>query len=119
MCEIDDLDPCEVWSETTRRAAKAHVCDCCGGSIRPGDPYIRHFDVFDHSTASEKLCCACSNSRKIFCEAHFGGRSCSPSNLIELLRDCFAENGDPRWGKMLEAMNLRKELRNTESKQEI
>lgn len=91
MCSID-LDRCEVWSETPRKARKPHGCNGCGIVIVPGQPYLVHFNIYDGDPTREAMCFACWCAREQFADAH--GQSIAPSILIEMLRECIGENDD-------------------------
>jgi hypothetical protein len=91
MCSLDDLEYASVWHETKLRARKHYKCNTCGGAIRPGDHYIRHFDVSDGEPTRERCCLPCEESRAAFRKAHHGGFS--PSNHADELVDCI-ENAD-------------------------
>lgn len=91
MCSLD-LDPCAVWSETPRRARRAHECTACGVAIQPGEAYLSHFSVFEGCPSTEKMCFACWLARGQFAEAH--GQSFPPSALLEQLHDCIGANDD-------------------------
>lgn len=89
MCSISGLERSQVWSETERRARKAHDCDCCGGRIKPGETYIKHFSVYDGIATSEKVCMPCHEARDEFCLKHnFVG---IPSRFGFDLQDCVGE----------------------------
>lgn len=92
MCELD-LEPCEVWSETPRRAAKEHVCGGCRQVIRKGDAYLSHFHVFEGEASTERLCFVCWWVRKLFARTH---GYAAPSALYELIQDCIAD-GEDAW----------------------
>ncbi len=106
MCEIGDLDACDVWREGAARARKPATCACCRGAINPGDPYLSHFSVFEGDSTFEKMCWLCWLAREDFNEAHRFG-SCCPGTFKDLLVDCFAHDTDPKWGLMLVAMDAR------------
>jgi hypothetical protein len=46
MC-YDDFDAAEVWTETPRRARKAHKCDECAGVILVGRRYVECSGIQD------------------------------------------------------------------------
>ena len=108
MCQIE-LEPCEVWIETERRARKAHRCSCCAGGIPSGALYTVHFSVQDGEAVPEQLCGACADARGAFARAH-GEVVPTPSYFPTLLWECIAE-GDPesetRWRPMLDAIRAR------------
>lgn len=55
-----DIDgTCSVWEQRQHRARKQHCCDACGETIRIGDVYTAHFDVFEGETRSVKRCARC------------------------------------------------------------
>lgn len=104
-----------MWSETERRARKAHRCTSCMGAIQPGTRYTVHFSKYDGETTSEKLCAQCRDSRQDFADAH-GGMLPLPSYFPTLLRECIAEGDEEserRWKPMLEALTLRGAVRGT------
>lgn len=116
MCDIGDLEPCEVWSERTVKARKSHVCSCCGGAINPGEHYTKHFSVYEGDVTSEKMCSHCTEASEEFMEVHHT-RGC-PSYMPDLISDCIHEEelyGDTemaaKWQKVQDAMEARKEAR--------
>jgi hypothetical protein len=127
MCQID-LEPCEVWQETHRRARKSHVCHCCGGSIDSGEVYIVHFSVSDGEVTTEKMCALCDLAAADF-QQHHKTRS-NPSYMRELLEECLVDEVGYRsvyiddeetrqlmsataakWKRYLDEMNERREAR--------
>lgn len=115
MCEIDtsDWEPCAVWDERQVRARKAHLCDCCGGDISPGEHYLRHFSVADGSANSEKCCASCRQLRDDFGKEHHV--TTFPGGLRYLLEEC-ADYGEDdantaRWREALVAMDARRAAR--------
>lgn len=46
MCDTD-MDPCDVWNETTQKARKSHRCDECGLPVTPGRLYVRVGSLYD------------------------------------------------------------------------
>ncbi len=110
MCVIE-LDPCYMWSESERRARKAHRCSCCAGPIHPGERYLVHFSIFEQGDEpkSEKCCAWCRDARGAFSHAH-DEMLPLPSYFPTLLRDCIAD-GDPasesQWKPMLSALEAR------------
>lgn len=95
MCELYDLEPCTVWSETVHRARKQYECVGCGAAILPGDSYLRHFDVHDGYANSERACAACWWDLEDFGQHH--GQRMAPSNLEEMLSDCYGEESRGYW----------------------
>jgi hypothetical protein len=91
MCNID-LEPCEVWSETWRNAAKPHKCDCCHGPIVMGSRYVKFFMLFDGDPRSEKMCELCAKAMGEFA-AHDGHMKTMPSGFDDLLIECI-HDGD-------------------------
>ena len=106
MCDID-LEPCEVWRETRRRARKAHRCSCCRVEIPAGEMYCDHFSVYEGDGRREKLCLVCHADRERFADAH-GGMICMPDHLPDMLADCIAEGdeeSEQMWKPMLDRIN--------------
>ena len=101
MCDIN-LDPCDVWRESHRKARKEHVCSCCRRAIRPGETYLVHFSVFEGDARTQKCCAECDRDRDVFAEAH-GGTLSEPSYFGVLLGECIGEgdDNDERWRPML------------------
>lgn len=90
MCDVNLDDACSVWAETNvKRARKAHGCDCCGGSIRPGDSYKRIGMVFDGTASTERECRLCGVMMAMFKAMH--RQWMSPSGMRELLHECIAD----------------------------
>lgn len=108
MCAID-LEPSEVWQQTwIKRARKDHSCDSCGRTIRAGEPYERHFSVYEGTPHAEKVCAECYADREEFFRAH--DTVGIPSQFADLLNDCIAdgdEESDQRWRPMLDALKQR------------
>jgi hypothetical protein len=108
VCYIE-LESCEVWDETKRRARKAHRCSCCKGPIAPGDTYLVHFSVYDGAITSDKCCGRCEEARGEFGDAH-ESMIPTPSYFPYLLADCIAEGdeeSETKWRPMLEAILAR------------
>ena len=112
MCSID-LDPASLWNEREVRARKQHTCDCCGGLIRPGSVYVRHFSICDGDVTIEKCCAPCKAARVEFAAAD-GHMMGTPSYSMEMLRECVAEafsedltDEDKRWRVLLSGMRRR------------
>jgi hypothetical protein len=90
MCEVNIDETCTVWNETIiKRARKAHVCDCCGGGIQPGDSYKLIAMVFEGTADSEKECQFCGLMMVLFKRLH--RQYMSPSGMSELLAECMAD----------------------------
>lgn len=93
MCEID-LEPADVFLDTSHKARKEHRCACCGGPIARGERYLRHFQVFEGTAISERCCAACAADREAFADADGHGFS-APSYFPEMLSNCiFFDDGD-------------------------
>ena len=108
MCYIE-LETCEVWSETERKARKAHTCSCCRGPIAPGERYVVHFSVLDGDATSEKSCLACHAARMEFGDAHESAPQ--PSYFPTLLRECIVSgegDSEAKWRPVLEAIEARR-----------
>lgn len=113
MCDID-LEPCDLWSEKQVKARKPHTCSCCGGAIKPGELYTKHFSKFEGDTTSEKACSACQAMRDEFLEIH--KTVGNPGYMEDALRDCIEmeeyEGNDAmakKWRGELDAMSVRRE----------
>lgn len=108
MCEVSDLEGCDVWSERVVKARKKHRCSACRAMIEPGSPYGKHFSVYDGSITSEAICADCWFSRQQFEDEHQIG--IVPSYLIEFLRDCIIDNRDhnDKWRPVLAGVLKRK-----------
>lgn len=124
MCEININETCSVWTEThVKHARKEHVCDCCGGVIKPGDPYTKIFMVFEGDASTENECQPCTAMMVLFKAMH--GSWMSPSGMRPLLDECIAEEqtyDEERdeyvpagpgawWAVALEEMDKRREAR--------
>lgn len=59
MCEISD-GKCPVWKDEKRKARKDHRCVACGETIRRGDTYEKHVDIFDGYVTDIKRCLRCA-----------------------------------------------------------
>lgn len=110
MCSVGELDPCDVWSEHVVTARKTHECDACDTLIRPGEPYLRHFDLYEGTASNEKMCAACWCIREAFSQAH--GVTYQPSSLIQFLGECVLDNDDPEdpWRPLLAAVKRRQRV---------
>jgi hypothetical protein len=113
MCQVEFEDNCGVWSETTITARKAHVCDCCGGPIKPGQKYLKHFSVHDGYPTSEKCCAPCQRVRAEFLKVH--QTVGTPGSMSPLLDECIDSERDEgntkmvaKWRRALGAMAKRK-----------
>lgn len=109
MCSISEPDDyCQVWNWTARTARKTHRCDCCGGTIRPGERYSVLHSLYDGHWDTEKMCVPCDAAEREFGAAH-GDISLSPSGFAQALRECVDEEDpeDARWLPVLEAMRAR------------
>lgn len=107
MCFVD-LDPCEVWRETERKARKPHRCSCCKAAINPGQLYLVHFNVFEGTVTNEKMCLPCRDDRKEFADGH-GGTLCSPGSLVQMVGECIGEgDDDDRWRNLLKRIKGRR-----------
>lgn len=109
MCSID-LEPCSLWKEKEVTARKQHQCTCCGGSIFPKEPYIRHFSVFEGEASMEKCCMPCFAVGKEFLKSH--GMRGTPSFMRTLLQECIEYEEDDgemaeRWRACLKEMDQR------------
>lgn len=94
MCSLD-LEPCSVWRERVHVARKVRNCNSCGQVIRPGDPYLSHFDVFEGEANHEAACFVCWGVRQQFADAH--GQSFAPSMLDDQLWACIDGDGESEW----------------------
>ena len=106
MCHVD-LEPCEVWRETKRRARKPHVCDCCEGRIRVGEQYVSHFSVFEGEATTEKMCAKCEAMSVEFQNDH--GQRGTPGSMRALLEECidYGDEDSAKWKRHLANMNRR------------
>lgn len=108
MCVID-LEPSDVWRETTRKARKEHVCSSCRGVILQNDVYLEHFSLFEGYPTRAKMCSLCHRDRAVFSAAH-SQMLCTPIYFPDALEECIHdgdEESDLRWRPMLEAMRGR------------
>jgi len=60
MCAIDDADPADVWSETTRRAAKPHTCEECSRCIQIGEQHLYVSCLYDGHWSTFRTCAHCA-----------------------------------------------------------
>ena len=98
MCVIE-FEPCEVWTETPRKARKMHRCSCCFATIPLGEAYRAIFAVDEEGKLYEKSCGLCGAARDEFAEAH-DGQSPNPSCFQSVLADCISdgdEESETRW----------------------
>ena len=54
---------CQQLRDSYHRAAKAHVCTDCRGTIAPGDRYRLQFWLIDGEAHFDKTCTSCLNSQ--------------------------------------------------------
>jgi len=54
---IDDY--CDVYENRVQTARKDHKCSACRETIRKGDKYNYHFQVFEREAATVKRCARC------------------------------------------------------------
>lgn len=104
MCGLD-LDPCTLWEEKPVTARAWHLCDGCGCLIEPGQPYLRHANLFEGEFSREAMCFACWFIREEFAEAHH--QTFAPSALYDTLLDCGAGDPDSEWRTHLAVMMRR------------
>jgi len=98
-------DPCEVWVETTRRAAKRHVCCECGGAIERGEMHQMISSLYYGAWYRYRTCAACLRGPLAFVERNCGGGRMTEGlfeHLAEVassgsLRSVFAEGQVARW----------------------
>jgi hypothetical protein len=88
VCVIN-LDPCELWRETHRKARVDHACDCCEGTIERGEIYVDHFSKFDGYITAERMCVECMLVAEEFREEH--STRGNPGSMPELLESCVDE----------------------------
>jgi hypothetical protein len=112
MCYLDFDETASVWHEETRTARKQHVCDCCGGLIRRGTEYVRHFSVFDGDATSQKSCAACVVMTAAFRGVH--GAAGTPGSMRPLLDECI--DSETREGHTKTATMWRAELRKMDAR---
>jgi hypothetical protein len=93
MCEVIFDEVATVFVDKFRKARKTHRCQCCGSEIKPGDRYLRHFQICDGQAYDEKMCEACAADRAEFAKAP-GHMLCAPSYFWELLSSCVHEDDD-------------------------
>jgi len=60
---VDDLVVPEFFLERHPKARKAHLCNECSGTIRPGEVYQYISGKWDHEFAAFKTCSACERLR--------------------------------------------------------
>lgn len=90
MCSID-LDTCDVFTDTPRKARKEHRCDCCRRIVLKGETYFKHFSLYEGHVTDEKCCKDCNDDRDEFAAAP-GHMNCNPSSFMTVLHDCVVEN---------------------------
>lgn len=110
MCDLYlDGDFCKVWTQTRRKAAKEHRCQCCGTRICRGERYLVTKSLFDGEWSTEKMCRKCDGIQKAFGEEHryYPG----PFELDEYLDQCIDEgDGDVRrWKRYRRAISQRRQ----------
>jgi hypothetical protein len=63
MCASDDAEPMECYSNTTRKARKAHRCTECGREICRGEQFELVKGISDGYWAQFKTCAHCISAR--------------------------------------------------------
>ena len=91
MCEISHDEYATIWEEDVVIARKLHRCDQCGGDIKPGTAYSKHFSLFEGDVTSEKRCYPCSVVTETFMDMH--GTSFVPSQMASAINECIWEEG--------------------------
>ena len=86
MCNFEIDEPCQVWKESTPKARKQHTCSSCGGTIEPGETYLRVNIVFDGSASTSKACASCTKDYEEFRAAH--NQWYEPGSLDVMLDEC-------------------------------
>jgi hypothetical protein len=129
MCVVD-LEQCSAFVDNpVKKARKEHVCDCCHRTIAIGEPYIKHFSVFDGDVTAEKCCTQCHADRVEFSLPR-GHAMCPPSGFEPMLLSCVDDMDlddedtddiqlapsviraqDRRWRSMLLSLRARKPLK--------
>lgn len=112
MCTIDIEYFSEVWRETPHVATKTHRCDCCLVVVKPGEPYLFHFSVFEGFETKEKMCFECWCARQQFSEAH--GYMMPPGSLEPMLGDCINDGDESeaqQWQAVLDDISNRRRNR--------
>jgi hypothetical protein len=91
VCEVHyDGESATVWEDSYHKARKAHVCDCCGGAIDPGEVYRRTFCIFNKSITDGKACALCALAIETYREMHHGFQW-TPDYMREALQECVLE----------------------------
>lgn len=107
MCDVDNLERCEVWSEKPVLARKPRRCSNCRGPIMKGEAYLRHFDIFEGEPCTAALCYPCWLAREEFAEAH-DQQLLHPLSVTEYIDECQAESETwregLRWARLLRTM---------------
>lgn len=109
MCEFCADDVATVWSQTTRRAAKPHRCQCCGAAVAVGEKYVVTKTLFDGEWSTEKMCRKCDGIQAAFGKEHryYPGAW----ELDKALDQCIDEgDGDVRrWQRYRRAISQRRQ----------
>lgn len=82
----------QVYNETFPCARKAHACDACRRTIRPGDVYTRVFILFDGTKRTVKRCLVCQ-------AIHHHLRQLCPNEVWPDERLNCGETYEDEWGK--------------------
>jgi len=64
-CYCEDAEPCEVWDERRRRAAKAHRCYECKETIEPKDEYLHISTLHDRRWSAFTICEYCAHDWRV------------------------------------------------------
>lgn len=113
MCDLGDyLERFDFAHISRHKARKQYKCDCCGGVIKKGTQYLKHFSKGDGKLYSEKMCEACDIDTSEFSKQHSYIQT-TPSYYGDLIKECLDEREDFRdmlkWARILRNFKNRKE----------
>ncbi len=111
MCDLDGDETCDVFINIWRKARLPHVCVACRDVIAPGSRYMRHFQVFDGDTMTQKVCEGCAVAHEAFAAAH--SFVPPPGEIRHTLRDCIDNSSSAadamQWETLLKPIDIRRD----------
>lgn len=115
MCDYDQDDyggeVCTLYiNKWVRAARKEHLCRSCGVTVKAGERYMRHFNLYDGEVTTEKVCFVCGDAIEEFGRLHSFVPG-TPGDTPRILEECI-ENGDEvsraKWAPILSTIEARR-----------
>lgn len=86
MCFYHDGEA-DIYKVKPVRARKTHRCYECQRAIQPGEPYLRHFQVYEGEPFSCAVCRDCAYVRQLIHD-------------LEIANGCREWESRPAWGEL-------------------